>query len=209
MQESELRMKRQSVTEPAAWHGSDATLPAPHRYVPTIGIFALLCLTRLRSWWAPWQRYALALSNRRKLPQLKGSQTINSTFVAIPLDHRQHTRTDEFTFVLKPSGVNGVGVFATHCIAKGARLELFPNGKIRFFSNAHIEADARLKKFCQFYGVETPQGSFVPANFGCMSVGCYLNHSDTPNAHHKDFDYYASRDIAANEEILIDYRVLW
>jgi hypothetical protein len=47
-----------------------------------------------------------------------------------------------------------------------------------------------------------------PDDFGCMPIGWYLNHSKDPNAAHEDFLYYASRDIRAGEEILIDYETL-
>jgi len=47
---------------------------------------------------------------------------------------------------------------------------------------------------------------YMPANFGAMAVGWYLNHSDSPNAHHDaGYKYFASRDIAAGEEITINY----
>ena len=41
-----------------------------------------------------------------------------------------------------------------------------------------------------------------------MSVIRYLNHSKTPNAYHKNYNYYALRDIKAGEEITIDYNTL-
>jgi SET domain-containing protein len=134
---------------------------------------------------------------------------MNEAFVEIPLDPRQYAQTDEFSFVLKPSGGKGIGVFTTHGIRKGTHLQLFPNGATRKFTHEQLEADPRLKKFCQFYGVDTARGSSTAPNFGCMSVGWYLNHSETPNAtHDEDWEYFATRDIAANEEITIDYRAL-
>lgn len=52
----------------------------------------------------------------------------------------------------------------------------------------------------------------APQDFGCMPIGWYLNHSDTPNAVlgaivNDDWEWHASRDIAAGEEILVDYNV--
>jgi SET domain-containing protein len=42
-----------------------------------------------------------------------------------------------------------------------------------------------------------------------MEVGWYLNHSFEPNAACKEPDeFYASRDITAGEEVLIDYNSL-
>ena len=55
-------------------------------------------------------------------------------------------------------------------------------------------------------GVEDDGGVWIPLDFARMSVGAYLNHADTPNAHHDaDYAYYASRDLAPGEEVLIDY----
>ena len=134
---------------------------------------------------------------------------MNETFLEIPLDQRQHTETDEFSFVLKPSGIKGIGVFVTHGIAQGTKLQLFPNGETRQFTHAQLNADPRLRQFCQFYGVDVEDGSSCAADFGCMSVGWYLNHSAEPNAvRDEHWDYYASRDISAGEEIMIDYRAL-
>lgn len=132
----------------------------------------------------------------------------NATMAEIPIDPRRYGATDEFSFILKPSSVSGVGVFCTHGIAKGTRLALFAGLKPRYFSNEQLERDPRLKAFCQVYGVDTGWGSAAAPHFGCMHVGWYLNHSDQPNAHHDRFRYFASRDIEANEEITIDYREL-
>ncbi len=41
-----------------------------------------------------------------------------------------------------------------------------------------------------------------------MEIGWYVNHSNTPNAHHLNYKYYALRDIKAGEEIVIDYNTL-
>lgn len=134
---------------------------------------------------------------------------MNDSFFDLPLDPRPFARTDEFSFVLKPSLIKGIGVFATHGICRGTRLELFPNGATRTFSGEQLENDPRLKQFCQIYGVDSQGQTHVAANFGCMSIGWYLNHAETPNAHRdEDWDYFASRDIAADEEITIDYREL-
>ena len=127
------------------------------------------------------------------------------TFFTIPIDEAVYDKTDEFSFVLKPSPSGGIGVFTTHGIVKGTYLEMFPSPGLRKFTHAQLAASPRLKAFCKVYGVDTQEGSNVSQNFGCMSVGWYLNHSDTPNAHHEK-EWVASRTIAANEEITIDYR---
>jgi hypothetical protein len=148
----------------------------------------------------------------RWLPRLvdrsHGGSEQNAILAEIPIDPARYRTTDEFSFILKPSKLSGVGVFCTHAIAKGTRLALFPNLKPRYISNARLERDPRLRAFCQVYGVAIGGGSVVARSFGHMHVGWYLNHSDEPNAHHERFAYFASRDIAADEEITIDYRGL-
>lgn len=148
-----------------------------------------------------------AFQRREGTPNLAA---LNSAMHQMPVDETQYSHTDEYSFVLKNAGERGVGVFTTHAIAKGTYMCLFPIlGWPRFLSNRRIEKDPRIKKFAQLYGVKTGLGVFVAFDFSRMSVGWYLNHSDTPNAYHQKWMYYASRDIAADEEVTIDYRTLW
>ena len=59
------------------------------------------------------------------------------------------------------------------------------------------------------YSVPTREGLYCPQTFSRMSVGWYLDHSDTPNvAEDADGDFSALHDIAADEELTIDYDVL-
>ena len=48
----------------------------------------------------------------------------------------------------------------------------------------------------------------TPKDFGQMEIGWYINHSGTPNAHHVDYKYFASCNIAEGSEITIDYNTL-
>ncbi len=117
-------------------------------------------------------------------------------------------KTDEFLFILKPSPIEGVGVFTATKIKKGPQLRLFQNSeKIRFI--AYTSATAKqhgklLKRYC----VESTKGYFCPDDFGRMSIGWYLNHSKRPNAFHKNYTYYTKRDIEKDKEITIDYSTL-
>jgi len=134
---------------------------------------------------------------------------MNDDFVEIPLDTESYAETGEFSFVLKPSPSGGIGVFATHGIRAGTPLRLFGNGQTRIYSAEQVERDPRLKRFCRFYGVATEDGWYVAGDFGCMALGWYLNHGTQANAHHDEtWEYFASRDIAAGDEITIDYRAL-
>ena len=113
--------------------------------------------------------------------------------------------TNEFSFVLKPSK-HGVGVFSTHDIKAGAFLRLFGGDK-------HPEERRMLNKkdvpeLFRNYCVNRGSQLSCPDDFGCMPIGWYLNHSRTPNAEHRNWEYYAIRDISSAEEILIDYNSL-
>ncbi len=117
--------------------------------------------------------------------------------------------TNEFSFILKPSKF-GVGVFATHNIAKDTYLRLFGDEKtgVETGSNERFFDIKDIPEPFQSYCVNFGKKLMCPADFGRMPIGWYLNHSKTPNALNKDYDYYASRDIKEGEEILIDYNSL-
>ena len=112
-------------------------------------------------------------------------------------------------FRLRPSTIAGagVGVFAVTNIPKGAVLkELFDGDDVRRLSWAEfaaLDAPAEVKEnFVTRYETEC----FLPKCLNRMSVGWYLNDSDDPNlAHDANYEYFAVRDIAAGEELLIRY----
>lgn len=107
--------------------------------------------------------------------------------------------TDEFSFALRPSPLDGIGVFAVHGIKQDAVLRLFTADDTR---DLFIEIPATFQKH-----VVADNPTMCPADFGRMSVGWYLNHSDQPNATHSNYVYRALRDIAADEEVTIDYHL--
>jgi SET domain-containing protein len=134
----------------------------------------------------------------------------NITFINIPTQSVIRNETDEFSFLLKPSPIAGVGVFITHKVKKGTRLRVFsgaaPTRKIRL---AEAKRNPVLAKFVEFFAVASNGWVYIPASFSAMPVGWYLNHSDSPNAcHDEGYRYYASRDIDEGEEITIDYHDL-
>lgn len=112
--------------------------------------------------------------------------------------------TDQFSFVLRPSKVEGIGVFALHGVKKGTALRLFPNHeKVK-----KLKALPKGKDYFERYCVEVDGALYAPEDFGRMSIGWFLNHSTRPNARHVNYRYFAARDIKAGEEIMIDYRTL-
>ena len=120
------------------------------------------------------------------------------------------SKTDQFSFILKPSKIEGVGVYATHPIKKGTKLRVFPEGKSKLVSNKSKWFKSPLKQlFLERYPVEVEGGMYCPPDFGRMAIGWYLNHSKKPNAvHDEKYNYYAKRNIEKDEEILINYENL-
>jgi hypothetical protein len=113
--------------------------------------------------------------------------------------------------VLRPSPIQGVGVFTTAPIAAGEHLRLWQQEDWRFVSFAEAAADPELSAAVEIYCVREADGFHCPLDFHRMSIGWYMNHSDAPNVRYRapnDFEYCATRDIAAGEEILCDYRLL-
>ena len=112
--------------------------------------------------------------------------------------------TDEFSFILNPSDY-GIGVFAVHDIKAGTKLMLHDDGEVRVLKRENIPEE--FHRFCIYVDDEHCN---VPRMFNRMSIVWYLNHSDAPNAKANPDDdwYYATRDIRAGEEVLIDYNNL-
>ncbi len=109
----------------------------------------------------------------------------------------------EFSFVLKPSAIGGIGVFATHDISTGTRI-LSSSFSPRRMKIKDIPSD--FLKYCIYINDED---CFCPERFDRMEIGWFLNHSFEPNIEKKGENYIiAIRDITAGEEILIDYNQL-
>ncbi len=113
-------------------------------------------------------------------------------------------KTTEFSFIIKPAE-HGVGVFAVHDIKAGTYLRLFGDETVEV---SGLREKKSVPNFFQEYCIDRDEMLRCPKDFGCMEIGWYLNHSKTPNAYHKNYDYYALKDIKAGEEITIDYNLL-
>lgn len=117
----------------------------------------------------------------------------------------------EFSFILQPSPLGGVGVFAAHDIPDGTHLF-----KSRFITRTMKVKDVPplLLKYCIYISDEE---CICPERFDRMEIGWYLNHSSKPNvakktaassSDSKSRNIYAIQDIKAGDEILIDYNCL-
>lgn len=118
---------------------------------------------------------------------------------------------NEFHYVmLRPSEVHGIGVFAVNPIPKGCRAMFSkePGEWIRLSFDEVNNLPQASRYMIETYCLYDEQDYFVPAGgFKTMDVALYLNHSDQPNITSIDegAEFEALRDIAAGEELLIDY----
>ncbi len=120
---------------------------------------------------------------------------------------------DQHTYVmLKPSPLEGVGVFAVRDIPKGCR-EMFgkPDKQDTWITVSRKEVEslsAHARFMVENYCLFDENNYFVPGHgFKKMDVSLFINHSDHPNIKSiDDGDYFeATRDIQQGEELLLDY----
>ncbi len=120
----------------------------------------------------------------------------------------------EFSFILKPSPLGGIGVFATHDIPSGAPL-FDPNGhRVKVLKIKDVPKE--LICYCVYISDEE---CWCPERFDRMEIGWYINHSSTPNVATKGEavlddtncikpQFYALKNINAGDEIVMDYNQL-
>ncbi len=114
--------------------------------------------------------------------------------------------------MLRPSSIEGVGVFAIVDIPQGCR-DMFshPHPSDQWISVPRAEVEslpAHARFLVENYCLYDDVHYFVPEHgFTKMDLVCFLNHSDTPNIVSIDDGQYfeALRDIGAGEELLVDY----
>jgi SET domain-containing protein len=114
--------------------------------------------------------------------------------------------------MLKPSPVQGIGVFAIKDIPKSCR-QMFSKPDVNdiwiTLSKTEVGTLPPHAKFMvQNYCLFDDENYFVPDyGFKKIDLSLFLNHSNTPNIISiNDGDYFESiRDIKAGEELFIDY----
>lgn len=121
----------------------------------------------------------------------------------------------EFSFIVKPSPLGGVGVFATHDIPIGTQV-FSPTISVKRILKVK-DVPAELLKYCIYTNDEE---CIAPERFDRMEIGWYLNHSSTPNIAKKNLlqhdqvsdrvqkPFFVIKEIKAGDEILIDYNYL-
>lgn len=114
--------------------------------------------------------------------------------------------------MIKPSSIDGIGVFALQKIYKGCR-NMFskPGNKNEYLTLSKAEVNhlpPHSKNLVETYCLFDADHFFVPADgFKKMDLVNFINHSDDPNIISiNDGDYFeAIKDIEPGEELLIDY----
>jgi len=106
-----------------------------------------------------------------------------------------------YPFDLRVSTIKGagVGLFARVAFRRGDSLHHLVGDDARFVKNPKDMAMA-LK-----FGHKVADGWWLPTHYGRMSLWWYANHSAKPNVDCHEDCYVVLRDIAAGDEITIDY----
>ena len=115
--------------------------------------------------------------------------------------------------IIRPSPVEGIGVFAIRDIPRGCR-NIFTDphpDKDQWITIPRIEIEElplHARQLVETYCLYDEANYFVPEyGFKKMDLVNFLNHSDQPNVISiNDGEYFeAIKDIAAGEELLVDY----
>jgi len=108
---------------------------------------------------------------------------------------------------LAPSRIHGVGVIAIRRIRKGTYLFNHDNTQIRWVPETVVSRLPKaLRAFYEDFTVKENGRFGCPKNFNQLTPSWYLNHSDHPNvAFDSNDEFFALRDIRANEELTVDY----
>ncbi len=116
-------------------------------------------------------------------------------------------RTSKAFVYLGPSSIHGIGCFADLAVSKGEIVRIWDGEDSRWVSTRQARASRHAALYKRF-GIRSSGGYWVPLDFLRISTGWYMNHSADPNLGSDDGDvtYHAVRDIAAGEELTIDYR---
>ena len=112
--------------------------------------------------------------------------------------------------MIKPSPLHGIGVFAIRDIPKGTK-NIFSKGVGDWIKVSKEEVDAlpqHSKDLIENHCLFDDDFYFIPDyGFKLVDLVIYLNHSETPNviSLNEGEEFEAIRDIAAGEELLVDY----
>ena len=97
---------------------------------------------------------------------------------------------------LGPSKIDGIGCYSDIVIREGEFVRIFSPEDSRWVPLKKAHASPH-KKLIKKFGIRVDGGYWAPIDFLRISVGWYMNHSETPNLQSDDGDvtYYALEDI--------------
>lgn len=106
---------------------------------------------------------------------------------------------------LEKSGIHGFGVFAVDHIRKGAKVwEFNPLFDIRITEDEFEKLPPSVKQEIEIHIYQPDKGGIL---YYESTMGKYMNHSREPNVDFSEVGVgWATRDIAAGEELTCDYR---
>jgi uncharacterized protein len=111
---------------------------------------------------------------------------------------------------LKPSPINGVGVFAIRNIKRGTRLFSEDMDEMRWLKAADLPKEKHLRDFYDDFAVWKNGRFGVPRHFHRLTMSWYLNDprkGKKPNVVcDENYDFRASRNIKRGEELTVDSR---
>lgn len=109
---------------------------------------------------------------------------------------------------LQKSDHHGVGVFAISDIPEGTNIFAGDTNEMREIEKYDLDyVQPEIQKLYEDFCVWKDGKIKGPKNFNNLTVGWYLNHSDTPNVKCNDeYDFIATRIIKKGEELTADYR---
>jgi SET domain-containing protein len=111
-------------------------------------------------------------------------------------------KTSDIHLILKPSSIQGIGVFTLTPIEKGQNVPLSNENDSRIINGSEL---THLPKAYSQYHVPDIEGNWWgPVDYHRMSIGWYLNHSKNPNLNVSS-NFSAMRKIQKGEELTIDY----
>lgn len=116
---------------------------------------------------------------------------------------------------LKPSEINGIGVFSIVDIPKGTKIFPEDNSNIIWYKESELnfnelpeEAQKLYKDFCVILKKRKTKVYGCPDNFTNLTMSWYLNNSKNPNVLcDSEYDFYALKDIKVGEELTTDYEI--
>ncbi len=109
---------------------------------------------------------------------------------------------------LKPSPINGVGVFAIRRIKKGTRLFAEDLDEIRWLKADALPKQQHLRQFYDDFAIVKNGRYGCPRHFHRLTISWYLNDPkkrEKPNVRcDDDYEFWALRDIEQGEELTVD-----